>query len=81
MKFAPSGSGDQPSTSGPLVAQVLAAFAKLVTDDGQVQYVQNASNGSSAAWTAQVQLLVAGKVSPTGLLKAIQSQYEQDLKQ
>ncbi len=77
--FAPTGSGTQPTTNGELSAQVQAAFADLVKADGQVQYVQNASNGASATWNAQVQLLVAGKTTPAAMMKAVQAQYVQDL--
>lgn len=78
--FAPSGGGDAPSTSDPLAGDIQKAFATLVAADGQVNFVQNASSGSNTAWTAQVQLLIAGQTSPEDALNAVQTQYEQDLK-
>ncbi|PRB43460.1 ABC transporter substrate-binding protein [Arthrobacter sp. MYb23] len=77
--FAPSGSGEQPTGNGALSTQVQKAFADLVLADGQVQYIQNASNGANAAWTAQIQLLVDGRTTPEDMLKTVQTQYEQDL--
>ncbi len=77
--FAPSGSGDAPSTNGALSASIQKAFSGLVDADGQVQYVQNASSGANTVWTAQIQLLVAAKTTPADALKAVQAQYEQDL--
>ncbi|GGG66052.1 ABC transporter substrate-binding protein [Sinomonas atrocyanea] len=77
--FAPSGSGDVPATKNALSGQIQKAFSSLVAADGQVQYVQNASSGASSVWTAQVQLLAAGKTSPAEALKAVQTQYQQDL--
>jgi ABC-type glycerol-3-phosphate transport system substrate-binding protein len=78
--FAPSGSGPpaviEPGTLG---AEIQAAFATLVAGDGQVQFVQNATNGMSGTWLPQVQMLVADKTSPADLLSAVQSAYAQDL--
>lgn len=78
--FAPSGSGDVPSvTAGSLNAGVQKAFASLIESDGQVQYLQNATSGITAVVNAQIQLLVAGKTSPADMMKALQSDYEQEL--
>lgn len=79
--FAPSGPGTAPATEpGSLNEAVQASFGALVKADGQVQFVQNATNGSSQAWTEQSQLLFGGKTSPAEYLKAIQSNYEEELK-
>ncbi len=78
--FAPSGSGTPPVIeAGTLGAEIQAAFATLVAGDGQVQFVQNATNGMSGTWLPQVQMLVADKTSPADLLTAVQSAYAQDL--
>ncbi|HYJ55919.1 MAG TPA: extracellular solute-binding protein [Mycobacterium sp.] len=78
--FAPSGSGPatlvEPDT---LRAEIQRAFATLVAADGQVQFVQNATNGMSGTWLPQVQMLVAGKTTAADLTAAVQSAYEQDL--
>lgn len=78
--FAPSGTGDEPSTTaGSLNAEVQEAFATLVASDGQVQFMQNATNGTSAAWNSQVQLLVAGRASGADVVAFMQDKFEQDL--
>lgn len=78
--FAPSGTGPAPTTEpGTLGAEIQAAFAILVTAGGQVQFVQNATNGMSSTWLAQTQMLVAGKTTPAEMMHAVQSAYEQDL--
>jgi raffinose/stachyose/melibiose transport system substrate-binding protein len=77
--FAPSGSGEQPKGTGALSEQIQQAFGELVSADGQVQYIQNASDGATAAWNAQSQLLVDGRTTPEDMLKTVQTQYEQDL--
>jgi raffinose/stachyose/melibiose transport system substrate-binding protein len=78
--FAPSGSGPAPATDpDTLGAEIQAAFATLVDADGQVQFVQNATNGMSGTWLPQIQMLVAGKTTPAEMMHAVQSAYEQDL--
>jgi multiple sugar transport system substrate-binding protein/raffinose/stachyose/melibiose transport system substrate-binding protein len=77
----PSGTGDAPQTEpGTLKAQVQEAFSALVEDDGQVQFVQNATSGINADWIAQTQELVVGRVSPADYLANIQAAYEEDLR-
>lgn len=77
--FAPSGDGDAPTTDNALASEIQTSFAALVKADGQVNFIQNASSGANAVWTAQVQLLVEGLTTPEDALKAVQTQYEQDL--
>lgn len=79
--FAPSGPGEAPETKpGSLNEAIQSSFAALVKADGQVQFVQNATNGSSQAWNQQSQLLFGGKTTPADYLKEIQSNYEEELK-
>jgi raffinose/stachyose/melibiose transport system substrate-binding protein len=78
--FAPSGTGELPRTKpGSLNTDVQKAYADLVEAGGQVQFVQNATNGINATWLSQSQLLVAGRTSPAELLKQVQGQYEKEL--
>ncbi|MFE7629306.1 ABC transporter substrate-binding protein [Kocuria sp. NPDC057446] len=78
--FAPSGEGEIPATEeGSVNAQIQAAFAQLVEADGQVQFVQNATNGLTTTWNSEVQRLVDGATDPEGLLAAVQRQYESEL--
>lgn len=79
--FAPSGAGDAPPTeAGSLNEAIQASFAGLVEADGQVQFVQNATNGSTAAWNQQSQLLFGGRTSPSDYLAAIQANYLEELR-
>ncbi len=78
--FAPSGAGEVPATEeGTVNAQIQEAFAQLVEADGQVQFVQNATNGLTTTWNSEVQRLVEGATSPEDLLAAVQRQYESEL--
>ena len=78
--FAPSGEGEIPTTEeGSVNAQIQEAFAQLVEADGQVQFVQNATNGLTTTWNSEVQRLVDGATSPEDLLAAVQRQYESEL--
>ncbi|WP_313555407.1 ABC transporter substrate-binding protein [Miniimonas arenae] len=78
--FAPSGSGDAPATeAGSLNESVQSAFAALVEADGQVQFVQNATNGITQTWNAESQNLFGGKTTPEALLTSVQSSYEEEL--
>ncbi|WP_213572024.1 extracellular solute-binding protein [Rhodococcus sp. USK13] len=78
--FAPSGTGEVPATTpGSLGSQIQVAFSRLVASGGQVQFVQNATNGMSGTWLPQVQMLVAGRTTPDEMMAAVQSAYEQDL--
>ncbi len=78
--FAPSGEGEIPSTEeGSVNTQIQEAFAQLVEADGQVQFVQNATNGLTTTWNSEVQRLVEGATSPEDLLAAVQRQYESEL--
>jgi ABC-type glycerol-3-phosphate transport system substrate-binding protein len=78
--FAPSGIGPAPRTTHGVKVEVQKAFAALVAANGQVQFVQNATNGISATWTSQAQLLVAGRVGPAEMLANLQNQYERGLR-
>lgn len=77
--FAPSGSGDAPTTNSALGEEVQTAFADLVTADGQVQFVQDATSGINAAWLSETQLLFDGRTTPEDYLAAIQADYEEEL--
>lgn len=78
--FAPSGAGEVPQTeAGSLNEAVQESFAALVAADGQVQFVQNATSGSTAAWNEQSQLLVGGKTTPADFVTAIQASYTEQI--
>jgi ABC-type glycerol-3-phosphate transport system substrate-binding protein len=78
--FAPSGEGEVPATEeGSVRAQIQEAFAQLVEADGQVQFVQNATNGLTTTWNSEAQRLVDGATTPEDMLDAVQSKYEDEL--
>lgn len=78
--FAPSGTGDAPSTEpGSLNESVQAAFADLVEADGQVQFVQDATSGINTVWNQQTQLLFDARVTPADYLANVQAAYEEQL--
>lgn len=78
--FAPSGPGEAPKASNALNTSIQDAFAALVADNGQVQFIQNASNGATAEWNAQLQLLVSGKTTAEEMVKAVQAKYEDEVR-
>lgn len=77
--FAPSGEGEAPPTTGSLNEAIQDSFAALVAADGQVQFVQNATNGSNATWTEQSQLLFGGRTTAADYVAAVQANYEEEL--
>jgi raffinose/stachyose/melibiose transport system substrate-binding protein len=64
---------------GTVTAQTLAAGAKVVADNGSMDFIANA-NGSiyAKSWTPQLQSLVAGQQTPEGLLTSVQADYVAD---
>lgn len=77
----PSGTGDAPATEvGTLKSEVAAGFAQLVENNGQVQFVQNATSGINAVWLSQTQELAAGRVTPDEYLFNVQAAYEEQLR-
>jgi ABC-type glycerol-3-phosphate transport system substrate-binding protein len=78
--FAPSGTGAVPTTEeGSVSSQIQEAFAQLVEAEGQVQFIQNATNGMTATLNSEVQRLVDGSTTPEDLLGAVQAKYEDEL--
>lgn len=78
--FAPSGVGEIPTTEeGSVRAQIQEAFARLIEADGQVQFVQNATNGLTTTWNSEAQRLVDGSTTPEDMLTAVQTKYEDEL--
>ncbi len=78
--FAPSGTGAVPTTEeGSVKAQIQDSFAQLVEADGQVQFVQNATNGLTTTWNSEAQRLVDGSTTPEDMLTAVQTKYEDEL--
>jgi raffinose/stachyose/melibiose transport system substrate-binding protein len=64
-----------------LIAQTLAAGKIVARDNGAMDFIANATSAIYAqSWTPEVQKLFAGQETPDGVLKTVQSQYEQQVK-
>jgi raffinose/stachyose/melibiose transport system substrate-binding protein len=62
---------------GSVTASTLEAGSKIGEDNGAMDFIANATGAIYAkGWTPQLQKLVAGQQSPEGLLKSVQSDYE-----
>jgi raffinose/stachyose/melibiose transport system substrate-binding protein len=76
----PMGPADAPMPpveQGTVTAQTLAAGARISQDNGAMDFIANATGAIYAkSWTPQLQKLFAGEQSPEGLLKSVQSDYQ-----
>ncbi|MFC6083984.1 ABC transporter substrate-binding protein [Sphaerisporangium aureirubrum] len=62
---------------GTVTESTLAAGAKIGEDNGAMDFIANATGAIYAkSWTPQLQKMVAGKQTPEGLLKSVQSDYQ-----
>jgi len=62
--------------AGSVTAATLDAGAKVVQDDGAMDFIANATGAIYAkSWTPNVQKLAAGQQTPQGLLAAVQKDY------
>jgi raffinose/stachyose/melibiose transport system substrate-binding protein len=62
--------------AGSVTASTLEAGAKVVEDDGAMDFIANATGAIYAkSWTPNVQKLAAGQQTPQGLLSAVQKDY------
>lgn len=81
--FMPSGPSEAAAPSikpGSVMNDVVAAFAKVSADGGQVPFVQNATAGiSNQAWNPESQLLLGGKESAEQFIKNVQTTYQGEL--
>jgi raffinose/stachyose/melibiose transport system substrate-binding protein len=82
-----SNPGGPPSLAVPvsnkksLIAQTLAAGKVVAKDNGAMDFIANATSAIYAqSWTPEVQKLFAGQETPDGVLKTVQTQYEQQVK-
>jgi raffinose/stachyose/melibiose transport system substrate-binding protein len=69
-----------PIKAGTVTAQTLAAGSVISKENGSMDFIANATGAIYAsAWTPELQKLFAGKETPSGLLSAVQADYEQEL--
>ncbi|HLJ98548.1 MAG TPA: hypothetical protein VKU39_01435, partial [Streptosporangiaceae bacterium] len=65
---------------GTVTAATLAAGSVVSRDNGSMDFIANATGAIYAsAWTPELQKLFAGKQTPSGLLSAVQADYQQEL--
>jgi raffinose/stachyose/melibiose transport system substrate-binding protein len=70
-----------PVKEGSVTAGTLQAGSKIGQDNGAMDFIANATGAIYAkSWTPQLQKLVAGQQSPEALLKSVQSDYENQVK-
>ncbi|WP_433326252.1 ABC transporter substrate-binding protein [Spirillospora sp. CA-294931] len=58
---------------GRVVSDVVAAYDKVIKDDGLVAYYNNAAPGVQPALTSNLQSLIGGKTSPDAVITAVQA--------
>ncbi|HEX6525875.1 MAG TPA: hypothetical protein VF070_38555 [Streptosporangiaceae bacterium] len=65
---------------GTVTAATLAAGSVISQDNGSMDFIANATGAIYAsAWTPELQKLFAGKETASGLLSAVQTDYQQEL--
>jgi len=66
---------------GSVTAETLAAGAQIAQDNGAMDFIANATGSIFAkSWTPQLQKLFGGQQNPENLLKAVQSDYESQVR-
>lgn len=79
--YPPIGSGTVPSTDNALLTQILAAYQDLVKSGNTTDFINNATAGMQAsAIIPNFQQLLDGSMKPEAFAKAIQAQYEKEVK-
>ena len=67
-------------TPGSVTEASLAAGQVLAQDNGAMDFIANATGAIFAAgWTPELQKMVGGQQTATGLLEAVQDEYETQL--
>jgi raffinose/stachyose/melibiose transport system substrate-binding protein len=62
-----------PSLAGTVNSQILSGYSLVAADDGFTNWLQNAGSNMTDAETAQLQLLFAGKTTPSAMVASLQS--------
>jgi len=66
---------------GSVISQTLAAGKTVAKENGAMDFIANATGAIYAqAWTPEVQKLFAGQETPDGVLKTVQADYVQQVK-
>jgi raffinose/stachyose/melibiose transport system substrate-binding protein len=78
----PGGPADLPipPASAPVTNETLAAGAEVAQDNGQMDFIANATGAIFAeGWTPELQEMVGGLQDAAGLLESVQAEYESQL--
>ena len=79
--YPPIGDGDMPKSDDALLNEVLTSYSDLVKSGNTTDYINNATAGMQAsAIIPQFQKLLDGSATPAEFTKAIQTQYESEIK-
>jgi raffinose/stachyose/melibiose transport system substrate-binding protein len=71
-----------PAASGSVTNETLAAGSGVAKDNGSMDFIANATGSIFAqGWTPELQKLVGGQQTADGLLKAVQTEYQNELSQ
>jgi raffinose/stachyose/melibiose transport system substrate-binding protein len=71
-----------PVTAGSVTAQTLAAGAKIGQDNGAMDFIANSTGAIYAkSWTPNLQKLIGGQQTGTGMLTSVQKDYVSQLGQ
>ncbi|MFC4592284.1 ABC transporter substrate-binding protein [Sphaerisporangium corydalis] len=74
--MGPAGAHMPAVKPGTVTESTLAAGAKIVEDNGAMDFIANATGAIYAkSWTPNLQKMVAGQQTPEGLLTAVQGDY------
>jgi raffinose/stachyose/melibiose transport system substrate-binding protein len=69
-----------PTKQGTVTANTLAAGNQVAKDNGAMDFIANATGSIYAkGWTPNLQKMLAGKQTPEGMLKAVQSEYASEV--
>jgi raffinose/stachyose/melibiose transport system substrate-binding protein len=69
-----------PVAEGSITSETLAAGAVVAADNGQMDFIANATGAIFAeGWTPELQKMVGGQQDAAGLLSAVQAEYENQL--
>lgn len=69
-----------PTVDAPVTNETLAAGAEVAADDGQMDFIANATGSIFAeGWTPELQKMLGGQQDAAGLLQTVQAEYESEL--
>jgi len=71
-----------PAKEGSIINETLAAGQTVAQSNGAMDFIANATGSIFAqGWTPELQKLVGGQETADGMLKAVQTEYQNELSQ